>query len=174
VVLAEDETLWRLFPPLRYAWAPLGQVAVVPITGRNAKRSLFGAIELKSAQRLLLPRLTQRQDAFQDFLRHLRDTYAGVPIYLLLDENPSHTAGRSLILADQLGIELLWLPKQCPELNPMDQLWKELKKDMAANYQYKTIEQGVRYAVAWLGSLTKHETLKKAGLLSANSWLRAI
>lgn len=173
-MLAEDETLWRLFPPLRSAWTLRGRTTVVPITGRNAKRSLFGAINLHSGHRLLLPRRTQRQEDFQAFLRHLRRAYPRVPIYLLLDINPSHTAGRSLILAEQLGIELLWLPKQCPELNPMDHLWKELKKDMAANYQYKSIDDGVRHAVAWVGSLTKRQALRKAGLLSAHSWLRRI
>jgi hypothetical protein len=29
----------------------------------------------------------------------------------------------------------VWLPKQCSELNAMDQLWKELKGDLAANRQ---------------------------------------
>ena len=42
-LLMEDETILRLFPVLRRAWALRGQQAVVPITGRNAKRVLFGA-----------------------------------------------------------------------------------------------------------------------------------
>ena len=45
---------------------------------------------------------------------------------------------------------------------------------VVANYQYKNIDQGVRHAVAWLDSLTKQETLRKAGLLLSNSWLCAI
>lgn len=40
VLLAEDETILRLFPPLRFTWALVGQQAVVPLTGRNAKRVL--------------------------------------------------------------------------------------------------------------------------------------
>jgi len=44
VLLIEDETILRLFPPLRACWALRGEQAVVPITGQNAKRVLFGVI----------------------------------------------------------------------------------------------------------------------------------
>jgi hypothetical protein len=39
-----DWTLLRLFPPLRATWARTRAQAMVPITGANAKRVLFGAI----------------------------------------------------------------------------------------------------------------------------------
>ncbi len=42
---------------------------------------------------------------------------------------------QTLALAAQLRIRFLWLPKQAPELSPMDQLWRELKRLMAANRQ---------------------------------------
>src|SRR5262245_20329539 len=43
-LLFEDETLLRLFPVLRRAWALRGEQARIGISGRNAKRVLFGAI----------------------------------------------------------------------------------------------------------------------------------
>src|SRR5438067_2610208 len=54
--LAEDETDLRLFPPLRAGWARCGEEAPVPITGANAKRVLFGAINIETGLRLFLPR----------------------------------------------------------------------------------------------------------------------
>ena len=36
------------------------------------------------------------------------------------------------MLAAALDIRFLWLPKQAPELNAMDQLWRELKRLIAA------------------------------------------
>jgi len=54
---------------------------------------------------------------------------------LFLDEAPCHTAILSRVLAVQLDIVFVWLPKQCSELNAMDQLWKGLKGDLAANRQ---------------------------------------
>ena len=57
-LLCLDWTLLRLFPPLRATWALKGTQAVVPITGRNAKRVLFGAIDLRTARRVVLIRPT--------------------------------------------------------------------------------------------------------------------
>jgi hypothetical protein len=38
------------------------------------------------------------------------------------------------------------LPKQCPELNAMDQLFKDLKRLIAANRQCRTIDAEAEYA----------------------------
>ena len=55
----------------------------------------------------------------------------------------------------------------------MDQLWKELKGQISANYQFASIEQDVRQAEEWLMSLSKRQALRKAGVLSKNYWLRS-
>ena len=121
MLLFEDETVLRLFPVLRRAWALQGEQAKVAITGRNAKRVLFGAINLRTGHRLVLRRPNMRQEHFQAFLRLLRRSYPGRRIGLLLDEAPGHLAARSQTLAAQLDIGLIWLPKQCAELNAMAQ-----------------------------------------------------
>ena len=64
------------------------------------------------------------RDRLLRFLRELRRRYRDRPIALLLDEDSSHTARASQHLAAELGIELLWLPKRSPELNPMEHLWR--------------------------------------------------
>ena len=114
-----------------------------------------------------------RQADFQAFLRLVRRRYGSRPVWMLLDEAPCHTAKRSLELAARLGIRFIFLPKQCAELNAMDQLWKDLKGQISANYQFVSIEEHARQAEGWLMSLTKRETLRKAGILSKNYWLRA-
>lgn len=172
VLLFEDETLLRWFPPLRHTWAFRGEQAVVPITGRNAKRVLFGAINPRTGHRLVLRRFRQRQEDFQAFLRHLRRHYPGRPVWLLLDKAPGHDAGRSEALAARLGIVLVWLPKQCSELNAMDHLWKELKRLMAANRQFPTIDDEADHAEQWVLGLTTQEALRKAGILSDDFWLK--
>jgi hypothetical protein len=133
VLLCLDWTLLRLFPPLRATWALTGTQAVVPITGANAKRVLFGAIDLRTAHRIVLIRRHAGQVDAQAFLSELRRRYrrAG-QIWLLADRASAHTAPRTLALAAQLRIRFLWLPKQAPELSPMDQLWRELKRLIAA------------------------------------------
>src|SRR4051794_11365446 len=68
-LLAVDETLLRWFPPLRNCWSLQGQQAVVPITGRNDRRVLTAAINLRTGSRLVTLAFTQRQENFQAFLR---------------------------------------------------------------------------------------------------------
>jgi hypothetical protein len=65
----------------------------------------------------MLRRRRMRQEAFQAFLRLLRVRYKERAIWILLDEAPGHTAEKSLAVAANLAIELVWLPKQCSELN---------------------------------------------------------
>ena len=105
----------RLLPVLRRAWALRGEQAHVAITGRNAKRVLFGAINLRTGHRVVLRRPNMQQAHFQAFLRLLREAYPGCQIALLLDEAPGHRASKSQVLAAQLDIVLIWLPKQCAE-----------------------------------------------------------
>jgi transposase len=136
VLLCGDWTLLRLFPPLRAAWALQGTQAAVPITGANAKRVLFGAINLCTAHRIVLVRSRAGGADARAFLRELRRRYrAAGTIWLLVDRASAHTADRTQVLAAALGIRLLWLPKQAPELNAMDQLWRDLKRLVAANRQ---------------------------------------
>jgi hypothetical protein len=173
VLLMEDETILRLFPVLRRAWSLRGFQARVPITGRNAKRVLFGTINIRTGHRIVHRYLNMRQESFQDFLRQLRRRYKRRPIWMLLDDAPCHTAPKSKALAVKLGIVLISLPKQCSELSAMDHLWKQLKAEISANFQFKDIGQHAHYAEQHVLKLTKFEAKLKAGILSKNFWLRS-
>jgi len=173
VLLMEDETILRLFPVLRRAWSLRGQQAVVPITGRNAKRVLFATINLRTGHRICLRRANMRQENFHALLREVRRRYKQRSVWMLLDEAPCHIAAQSQRLAAVLNIHLVWLPKQCSELNAMDQLWKELKGKVSANYQFSSIEEHAEYAAAWLLKLTDQDALRKASVLSKNFWLKS-
>src|SRR3954465_13009241 len=172
VKLFEDETDLLLFPPLRAAWGLRGQPIEVPISGFNARRVVFGTINIDTGHRLFLARPRQRGEDFRAFLQIIRPHYRGWHVALLLDEDPSHTAGGSQDLAVEMGIELIWLPKRCPELNGMDHLWGHGKDHLCANRQYAGIdEEAVRF-VGFLGGLSNREALQQAGILSEDFWLK--
>lgn len=172
MVLAEDETDLLLFPPLRSCWSRRGQSAEVHLCGRNARRVIFGAMNLWNGRRLFLPRPRQRAADFQAFLRLLHDHYRGWHVALLLDEDPSHTAAGSVALAGLFDVELLWLPKRCPELNPMDTLWGEGKDVISVNKQYATLEEQVQRFLNYLQAFSGEAVLHTAGVLSKDFWLR--
>ena len=173
MLLFEDETILRLFPVLRRAWSLSGEQATVGITGRNAKRVLFGAINLHTGHRIVMRYASMKQSGFQEFLRLLSRRYQNRPVWLLLDAASAHTAPKSLALAKALNVELIFLPKQCPELNAMDHLFKEVKADISANYQYSSIDEQTAWAETYLLHLTNKQALKRAGILSKNFWLKS-
>jgi DDE superfamily endonuclease len=174
VVLAEDETDLLLFPPLRSCWSPVGQPSEVVLCGRNARRVVFGAMNLRTGYRLFLPRQRQRAVDFQAFLAEVHYYYRGWQVAMLLDEDPSHTAKGSVQLADDFDIELLWLPKRCPELNPMDTLWGQGKDVVCADKQYASLDEQTDRFIRYLDNLSALEALHTAGVQSEDFWLRAV
>ena len=174
-LLALDETTLRHLPPLRAAWALRGKQAEVRISGKNARRSLFGSLDLRTGRRVLLVRKHQRLVDYHAFLRRLRHGVGACgALWLLLDRHGSHCHPSSLRLAAALDIRLLWLPRQCPKLNPVDHLWRGLKNTLAANRQFASVDELASHALAWTRRLTPGQTLRKAGLLSKKCWLKEV
>ncbi len=124
-----------------------------------------------TGSRLLLARQRQRAGDFQEFLRLVHWHYRGWHVAMLLDEDSSHTAFGSVGLAGRLGIELLWLPKRCPKLNPMETLWGQAKDVVSANKQYASIDEQVERFIGHLSRLTNAEALDTAGVHSGDFWL---
>ena len=169
-MLAQDETDLLLFPPLRSAWSKRGEDAKVWLSGRNARRVIFGAMNLRTGTRLFVPREKGRSGDFQAFLGEVQSHYWGWHVALLLDEDPSHTAKASLREIE--GMTPLWLPKRSPKLNPMDTLWGQGKNVVSANKQYATIDEQVDRFLDYLRSLTNREALHTSGILSKKFWLK--
>jgi hypothetical protein len=173
-MLIEDETTLRLFPPLRSRWGEKGRQVVVPISGYNAKRVLSGVINPKTGHRIASAAARGGKKEFRKFIDKVRACYRNRRIILLLDRNSSHLFLNHPATQEDLNVRALWLPKQWPELNSMDQIWKSLKSLIAANHQYADVDELAEYALKWLHSLSPLSAKRKAGLLSAKSWLRNV
>jgi transposase len=145
------------------------------ITGENAKAVLFGALSLRTAHRVVVARPRATGADARAFLRELRWHYRGWnTIWLLANRAGAHTDGRTQALADQLNIRFVWLPKQAPELNAMDQLWRDLKAVIASNRQAPSIAALATMAMLWVLMLSPPEARRKAGMLSPHFWLRSL
>lgn len=172
-VLMQDETLLRLLPNLRRSWTLQGQQARVGISGHNAQRVLSCALDLETGQRTLLVFSTLNSAGFQELLAEVRKAYGHRPVYMLLDGASLHKAKAAKAKATQLNVTLIELPRQCPELNCMDQLWRSVKADVSSNRQYKSIDEHAKAAQKYISNLTNEDALRKAGVLAKNFWLKA-
>lgn len=171
-----DETSVREVPPLRAAWAKRGEQAEVTISGRNGRRVLFGAVTIATGERVEVVRERQRGAdgaAFAAALGAKRAAGGGEKPWLLVWDNaPAHkpTAVREALAA--AGVTVAWLPFRAPELNPCEDLWRHLKRLIAANRVYPTVDDLAARAVAWLTGLTAEQTRRLAGLTSSKfAWL---
>jgi transposase len=171
VVLFEDETILRLFPPLRAKWAARGTQPVVRISGSNSRRVMFAIVNPRTGHRVVMRGKSMRQTEFQAFLRLLHQRYHGRPLTLILDEASCHKAQGTSRLAAKLHINRLYLPKQSPELNPVDHLWRPVKNRIAANRQYKTIDHEAEIVENFIRHLSPMTTLRLAGILANDFWL---
>jgi DDE superfamily endonuclease len=170
-VLFTDATIITETPPLRARWALKDKPVEVPIMGNRNKRVLYGALNPRSGAICLDQALRWNQDSFQKHLRHLKAQWRGWNIVLFLDRGSPHRAKGSLKLAQELGIELRWLPVACPELNPVEGLWRQLKGKVLANRPTLWMEELMERACGYIPSLSPVERLQQPGVLSGNFWL---
>jgi len=169
--LFEDETDLLLFPPLRAGWFLRGKPAEVPISGWNAKRTVFGTLDVETGQRTFVARPSICATDFHAALRAIRAAYGSRKVALLLDKASRHTAATSERLAAELGIKLIWLPPRCTNINPMDRLWRWGKERICANKQHSDIDSQAQQFVEYLTSLSGPESLRMGGLQSGRFWL---
>jgi hypothetical protein len=75
----------------------------------------------------------------------------------------------------RLCIRFLWLPKQVPELSPMSQqLWRKLKRPVAANRQVAPIDALSADATGWVLTLTPRPARRKVGTDTYHFWLKPV
>jgi hypothetical protein len=171
VVLFTDACIVTETPPLRAAWAPVGHQAEVPITGNRAKRTAYCTLAIGTGSVRLEVAEGWNQETFQAHLRGIRATWRGWHIVLFLDRGGPHVAKNTRALARALGIELRFLPTACPELNPVEGIWRHLKGRVLANEPTPDLDASVHRAFEDLRAMTGGERLQLAGVLSGNFWL---
>ncbi len=94
----------------------------------------------------------------------------GWRIVLFLDRGSPHRARATRALAKRLGIEFRFLPTACPELNPVEALWRYVKNQILANEPTPDVETAVQRACDALAAMTQSQRRQTAGTLE-DFWL---
>ena len=141
VILYADESRVQLLPLLRAMWHWVGQQIRVPTPGNNEWRALFGALNIRTGQWTHLVRQRMHKEDFIAFLDHLLVAYPTEVIVLIVDNYSSHTAGVvKQWLTEHPRLQLLYLPTYCSHLNPVEQIWLQMKNRIAANRLYGSMQ----------------------------------
>ena len=76
---------------------------------------------------------------------------------MVLDNAPYNKSSLVRDLAKELGIKIMYLPPYSPNLNPIERLWKFMKKEVMANRYYPDVETFQRELILFLRGIRKHK-----------------
>jgi len=102
------------------------------------------------------------------FLETIREHNPGKRIVLILDNFRAHHAYDTLEYAEMLDIRLVFLPPYSPDLNPIEFIWKDGKKEISTSFittkeemrtrianTYEVLSRKLSYATAWIDKFLK-------------------
>jgi len=93
----------------------------------HLKANSIGCFMLNGVDTIAFPNHTRAED-FCEFLKEVRNRNPLNRICLVLDNFATHKAKSVRELAQKLNILLIYLPPYSPDLNPIEFLWKSIKR----------------------------------------------
>jgi transposase len=127
---------------------------------------VYGAVAPATGERFFLELPYLNAESFQLFVDAFAEAFSDSLNILLLDNSGAHTAQQLTLPAN---VRLVFLPPYCPELNPIERVWRDLKDDLAwqqflsVDAQQDDVSQLLRaYDAATLQSLTGYAYLMDA------------
>jgi transposase len=127
---------------------------------------VYGAVEPMTGERFFLELPYLNAAMFQLFMDAFAKAFPSSLNLRLLENSGAHTAERLILPAN---VRLVFLPPYCPELNPIERVWRDLKDALAWLHfahlegQQDDVAELLRtYANATLQALTGYPDLVEA------------
>jgi transposase len=127
-VFSQDESRLGLLTVRRRRLTACGVQPVGAVQHVFEWFSVYGAVAPTTGERFLLELPYLHAEMFQLLLNAVAQAYPDSLNSLLLDHSGAHTAHR---LHWPANVRAVWLPPYCPELNPIERVWRDLKDVLA-------------------------------------------
>jgi transposase len=142
LLLFGDEASFAQWGSLGYTWARRGQQPEVKTCGKRKGYKVWGLIDYFSG-RLFYRTQTERLTAsrYCEFLASVVERTTQ-PILLIQDGARYHTAKETLAFVDRQAerLSVYQLPSYSPDYNPIEHLWRNLKREKTHNRYFPTFE----------------------------------
>jgi transposase len=138
-----DETSLSLHPLLRRCWVKRGQRQRIPAPGAPKFVHVFGAYNWQTGSVLHQTHHHKNSDSFIEFLEYVMQTVPAQQKVILVMDNASYHRSYATLAALSLfeeRLRVVWLPKYCPFLNPIERFWLHLKTLAAANHLHHDLD----------------------------------
>lgn len=134
----EDEAGFGRINKPKYCWCYPGLRPTVPCHHIREYRYAYGAVEPLTGESFFLVLPYSNTVCMNLYLEELSKTYPDERILLVCDGAAWHKAN-ALIIPE--NIRLLFLPPATPEMNPIEQIWKEIRKRGFRNEIFATLDR---------------------------------
>jgi transposase len=142
-LLFADELDIQLLPKSGYQWTPRGTQVEVMTPGKNEKRYLAGAWDLRTGRVHHCVWARKTNGLFRDLLALVETAYPARRydrVYVVVDNYKIHKAQAvQRWLAFHPRIELVFLPTYCPKANPIERLFGDTHDKVTRNHTRKQI-----------------------------------
>lgn len=130
-----DAAHFVLAPFLGYLWT-LTRIFIRAPAGRH-RFNVLGALHAVTHQLITFTNDSYiNSDSVCELLLKIAEASTGIPISVVLDNARYQRCYKVISYAEQLGIELLFLPPYSPNLNLIERLWKFVKKQCLYSRYY--------------------------------------
>lgn len=163
-LMFQDEAGFGRINKPKYCWCHKGTRPSVPCQHIREYRYAYGAVEPLTGQRFFLVMPYCNTVCMNIFLKELSEQYPEDMILLCCDGAAWHKSG-ALQVPD--NIELFFLPPYTPEMNPIEQIWKELRKTGFKNEIFATLGKVVDRLCDAIASLSD-EIIRS---ITGRSWI---
>jgi len=142
-VIAADECDVCLLAIVRAMWQRVKTQLRLPTPGQNAKLGIFGGLNVRTGQWDFTLSARKRSADFIAFLTVLLTRYATGVIYVIVDNASIHHSAATLKwLLTHPRVQLVYLPTYSGhQLNPVEKVWWQLKRHIAANRNFKSLDE---------------------------------
>lgn len=140
-VVAEDESDSQLLAMVRAMWQRIGEQLRIVTPGVNAKRGIFGALNVRTGEWFYQVTPRKRGIEMIAFLERILTAYPTGRVAVIVDNAPIHVSRlvRTWVAAHP-GLELVYLPTYSGhQLNPVEKVWWALKGEIAANRCFRSL-----------------------------------
>ena len=160
----QDEAGFGRINKPKYCWCRTGVRPSVPCHHIREYRYVYGAVEPISGEGCFLIMPYCNTDCMNVFLNHLSISYPNDIIILACDGAAWHKA-KALNIPD--NIQLVFIPPYTPEMNPIEQIWKEIRKRGFKN----EIFQSLNKVVDRLSTTIRNLSSSSIHSITARSWI---
>ena len=161
----EDEAGFGRINKPKYCWCFPGLRPSVPCHHIREYRYAYGAVEPLTGESFFLVMPSCNTICMNLFLSELSKTYPNDRIILPCDGASWHTTNA---LEVPSNIHLIFLPPATPEMNPTEQIWKEIRKLGFRNEIFDSLKDVVDRLCDTIKSFT-HDMIKST---TGRDWIK--